>query len=60
MGTKWVEFGFDLGGSEKDIGLEKNPVECAPDATEEFVANARRELISHLQGLQYSVVERDY
>lgn len=57
---QWVDFGFDLGGREKDLPLERNPAEMSDGVSDEFVARAREALVIYLRGIGYRVIDLSY
>lgn len=56
-GDQWVDFGFDLGGGEKDLPLERTPSSSSPNVTPEIAKEYRAALVEYLKGQGYSVVD---
>ncbi len=59
-GASWVDFGFDLGGKGQEFPLEKNPLKMSDSISEAFIKDARQELITHLEGIGYTVIDLPY
>lgn len=55
--NNWVDFGFDLGGGEKDFLLEKNPCHASGKVSDVFVREARSVLVKNLQKSGYRVID---
>jgi hypothetical protein len=56
-GDTWVDFGFELGGGEKELPLERSPAGGSPDVTPELAGEFREALVEHLETTGYSVVD---
>ena len=55
-GDTWAEFGFDLGGGEKEIPLERKAANSSPDMTPRIAEEFRTAIVEFLKDRGYTVI----
>lgn len=51
----WVDFFFEVGGGDKELGIERRPFAISENAQSELCETALADLTAHLNSIGYRV-----